>query len=108
MDDLDRILKTLEELEGVLKRNNYVGANPAALGRVQFLCDQMRGTNGYISEKAGQLRELASIFYSARRHLKYPGGGDRLYAEISYDLPSRIRGQVEHLKRSRLDQDGMS
>lgn len=105
MDDLQRILLHLDEIETVLKKNKYPGASSAALARIEFLVSQMRGVDSYISQKAGQLKELAGMFYSARRHLKYPGGADRLHADTLYDLPSRIRDQVEHLTRLRSEKD---
>lgn len=63
MDYLERVISSLEELESVLQRNSHPGTNEAALSRVQALCSNMRGEDTYISEKAGQLRELAGMFY---------------------------------------------
>ena len=101
MDDLQRVLQHLDELEAVLKQHNYPVANTGAMARIDNLVTRMRGVDSYISQKAGQLKELAGMFYSARRHLKYPGGSETLYAAILHDLPSRIRGQAEHIARLR-------
>lgn len=101
MDDLKRVLEHLDELDAVLKQHNYPGANAAAMARIDHLVTRIRGVDAYISEKSGQLKELAGMYYSARRHLKYPGGSDSLYTAIRYDLPSRIRDQAEHLARIR-------
>lgn len=103
MDDLQRVLQHLSEVEVVLKQYDYPGANPAALSRIEMLVTHMRGVDSYISEKAGQLKELAAVFYSARRHQKYPGGPERLHAVLLFDLPERIRGQAEHLLRQTPD-----
>lgn len=101
MDDLQRILQNLGEIEALLRKHDYPGANPSALSRIEFLVSQMRGADTYISEKAGQIAALAGMYYSARRHMKYPGGADRLHTDMLYDLPSRIRGQASHLERLR-------
>lgn len=103
MDDLQRVLQHLSEIEAVLQQYDYPGANPAALLRIGTLVAQMRGVDSYISEKAGQLKELAAVFYSARRHQKYPGGPEHLHAVLLLDLPGRIRGQAEHLLRQTPD-----
>ena len=101
MNDLQQILKDLGEVQAVLNSNNYPGENPSALAKIQFLTARLKGTDAYISEKAGRLASQAGLFYSARKHLKYPGGSDRLYAELTFDLPGRIQSQVETLARLR-------
>lgn len=101
MDNLNRVLEHLDELDALLKQHNGPGANAAAMARIDYLVARIRGVDAYISEKACQLRELAGMYYSARRHLKYPGGSDSLYSVIRYDLPGRIRDQAEHIARSR-------
>ncbi|MGF6694757.1 hypothetical protein M2318_004846 [Metapseudomonas resinovorans] len=102
MDELQRVLKNLEEIETILRRHDYPEPNPKALGRIQLLTAQMKGVDHYISEKVGRLANQAAVFYSARRHAN-PGS---LHAEISSDLPSRIRAQVNHLMRLAKNQDG--
>lgn len=101
MDELQRAKSALDQIEALLKKHCHAGVDPVALARIQSLTMELRGGDTYISEKAGQLRELASMYYSARRHLKYPGGTSSLYAAIAYDLPSRIGDQIEHIERMR-------
>lgn len=108
MDDLDQFENTLKQIEEVLRKHSDPGVNSIALSSIQRLCGNLRNGDSYIYEKAGQLSHLASIFYSARKHLKYQGGAERLYAEISYDLPGRISGQIDHLRRLRAQRSNMN
>jgi hypothetical protein len=101
MDNLNQVLQHLDELEALLKQHDAPGANASAMTRIDYLTARLRGVDAYISEKAGQLKELAGMYYSARRHLKYPGGSASLYSAIRYDLPGRIRDQAEYIARSK-------
>ena len=99
MDDLNQVLRTLDELTAHLKRNDRPGANQTALSRTRLLAAQLSGYDPYISEKAGLIADLANVFYSEVGHRKYPGGADSLLVEMSYDLPNRITQQVGRLQR---------
>lgn len=99
MDDLQQVLVSLNEIESILTKHDYPEPNPKALSRIRFLAAQMSGPDSYIAEKASRISALAAVFYSDKRHAKHQGGADRLLAEIAYDLPNRIRAQVEHLRR---------
>jgi hypothetical protein len=48
----------------------------------------------YIAEKAGEIADLAKIYYSARRHTKYRGGAEEIYSRIVNDLTNRIRQRL--------------
>ncbi|MNJ50835.1 hypothetical protein D3C77_461230 [compost metagenome] len=97
MEISQKILSTLNELEAVLRRHDEPGVNQSALRQVRSLCIGLKGHHAYITEKAGRIMSLADTYYSARRYLKYPGGPGALMAEMSFQLPNAIRGQVDYL-----------
>lgn len=105
MEDLQKALKYLEEIEQILNRHNYAEPNPNAVRRIRFLATQLLGIDAYIAEKASRIASLAAIFYSDRKHLRHPGGAQSLHTEMSYDLPSRIRGQISTLKGRAIQRD---
>lgn len=89
----------------ILNRHDYAEPNPNAVRRLRFLAAQLAGIDAYIGEKAARIASLADIFYSDRKHLRHPGGAKSLHTEMSYDLPNRIRGQINTLKSRRAQQD---
>ncbi|RJX81272.1 hypothetical protein [Pseudomonas sp. LS-2] len=99
MDDLQHVLVSLDEIEAILSKHDRPEPNPTVLSRIRFLAAQMSGRDSYISEKASRLAELAGVFYSEQRHARHQGGASGLLTEIAYDLPNRIRGQINHLRR---------
>lgn len=96
---LKDVLLVVEELEALLRRYDLPQPNPAVLNKVETLCVRMKGVDGYISEKAGSIQNLASQFFSARKHAKYPGGANQLHQQIAYALPHVIRQQANYLLR---------
>ena len=98
MEISQKILSALDQLETVLKRHDQPGENPSALRQVQSLCIGIKGHHDYIGEKAGRIMNLASIYYSDRKHLTHPGGDKALMTEMSYQLPNAIRSQVSYLE----------
>ncbi|MGA3683769.1 hypothetical protein [Pseudomonas graminis] len=110
MDDLQRVLTSLDEIEAILSQHDHPEPNPKALSRIRFLTAHMTGHDPYISEKASRIADLAGVFYSERKHAGHQGGASTLLVEIGYDLPNRIRGQVAYLlrghdKRSEINHD---
>jgi hypothetical protein len=99
MDDLQQILNSLDEIESTLNKHDCPEPNPQALSQVRLLCSRITGFDSYISEKASRISALAGVFYSDRKHTVHPRGASALLAEISYDLPNRIRAQIAHLRR---------
>ena len=99
MEISQKILATLDKLEGVLSRHDQPGSNSSALNQVRSICIDLKGHHAYITEKASRISQLAGIYYSDRQHLKYPGGHESLMAEMNFQLPNVIRSQLAHLKR---------
>lgn len=97
MEISQKILATLDKLDGVFRRHDQPGSNSSALGQVRSICIDLKGHHGYITEKASRISQLAAIYYSDRQHLKYPGGHESLMAEMNFQLPNVIRSQVHHL-----------
>lgn len=98
MEISQKILATLNKLEGVLSRHDQPGSNSSALKQVRSTCIDLKGHHPYITEKASRISQLAGIYYSDRQYLKYPGGHEALMAEMSFQLPNVIRSQLAHLK----------
>jgi hypothetical protein len=97
MEISQKILATLDKLDGVFRRHDQPGSNSSALSQVRSICIDLKGHHGYITEKAGRISQLAAIYYSDRQYLKHPGGHESLLAEMSFQLPNVIRSQVHYL-----------
>jgi hypothetical protein len=82
------------QIEAALNGQPYAAANASIPRRVRFLAAQLSGRDHYAAEKAYRIAELAQQFYSARKHAKYPGGAEALWAEMTHDLLGRIRSQA--------------
>lgn len=92
-------------MKRALRDNDYSGVNARALTAVNQAVIQLKGIDSYVSEKADKIRHLADTFYSAKKWLKYPGGPDRLHADMLHDLCGRISQQLDHLDRLRKSQE---
>ena len=88
------LIQVVREIEDALNEQSVAGPNERIPKRVRFLASQLSGRDRYAAEKAYKIVELAGIFYSTRRHAKYSGGADALWAEMTYDLLNRIRSQA--------------
>jgi len=96
----EEILQIASEIEAELNKQSIPGANEAIPRRVKFLAAQLSGRDRYAAEKAYQIAELAGIFYSERRHWKYPGGYTKLWTDMTFDLLGRIRTQAKNRQQS--------
>lgn len=98
MENTQRLRETLKRLEGFFRRYNVPGKDLKALRAVQQICIDLKGEDGYISEKAGRIAIVAGIYYSSG-YLRHPGGESALMSEMSFQLPNAIRSQITHLER---------
>jgi hypothetical protein len=96
MKTSERIVKVAAEIEAALNEYPIPVPNQVIPNRIRFLAAQLSGYDHYAAEKAYKIAELASIFYSARKHTKYRGGSDALWTEMTFDLLSRIRSQARN------------
>ncbi len=87
------IFQVASDIEAELNKQSMPGPNETIPKRVRFLAAQLSGRDSYAAEKAYKIAELAGIFYSARKHGKYPGGYQALWTDMTYDLIGRIRSQ---------------
>lgn len=88
------LLKIADEIEAVLNEGQIPTPNLVIPKRIRFLAAQIAAHDRYSAEKAYRIAELADIFYSARKHSKYPGGHTALWHEMTCDLLGRIRNQA--------------
>lgn len=98
MENTQRLREILKKLDDTFRRYNLPGKDLKALRAVQQICIDLKGENGYISEKAGRIAIVAGIYYSSG-YLKHPGGESALMSEMSFQLPNAIRSQISHLER---------
>lgn len=100
MDDQTRykILRLIDDLDGLLRANDQAQPNPAVLNQVQSLCMQLKPCDSYVSITASDLLEKAGRFYSARKHQRDAGGAATLHRDMVNDLLERMRTRVTHLK----------
>lgn len=87
------IFRVASEIETELNKQSMPGPNTSIPKRVRFHAAALSGRDSYAAEKAYRIAELAGIFYSARKHWKYPGGHQALWTDMTYDLLGRIRSQ---------------
>lgn len=94
MKTSERLTELADEIAKLLDENRVAVPNESAVRTLRFLAGQVRAWDSYAGEKAARIVDLAVIYYSARRHERYPGGPSMLYTEMSFDLLERIRGQA--------------
>jgi hypothetical protein len=95
MKTSQKIIKAAAEIEAALKTYPMPLPNQAIPNRIRFLAAQLSGCDRYAAENAYKIAELASIFYSARKHMEYNGGSDVLWTEMTIELINRIRNQAK-------------
>lgn len=88
-----------DKIEGYFKENAFPVSNEPVLRRIRFMCGQIGGLDRDVAEKAGDIANLASIFFSARKHREYPGGAEEICNRIIYELLPRIRTLAKRLER---------
>lgn len=91
----EQIIKVAAEIEAVLNECPIPTPSQSIPKRIYFLAGQLSGCDQYAMEKAYEISGLASIYYSARKHTKYPGGSDALWTKMTLDLLGRIRSQAQ-------------
>lgn len=88
------IYQIATEIETELNKQSLPGPNATIPKRIRFIAAELSGRDHYAAEKAAELALLADTFYSARKHWKYPGGYEKLWADMTIDLLHRIRKQA--------------
>ncbi|HNT26572.1 MAG TPA: hypothetical protein PKH10_00200 [bacterium] len=91
----EKIIKVAAKIEAVLNECPTPTPNQSIPRRIHFLAGQLSGCDHYAMEKAYEIAHWASIFYSARKHAKYPGGSSSLWTKMALDLLERIRTQAK-------------
>lgn len=91
-------MEIASEIEALLQKNDSPNPNPVAIKKLSSLANQIQPWDSYAGEKAHKIVSLANIYYSDRKHFKYPGGAENLYVEMSFDLLNRIKRQAEIYK----------
>ena len=86
------------EIEAELNKQASAYPNQTIPNRIRFLAAQLSGYDHYAAEKAYQIAGLAAIFYSDRKHTKYPGGSNAIWYEMTFDLLGRIKSQARTRK----------
>lgn len=92
----EKIIGVAAEIEAVLNECPIPTPNQFIPDRIRFLAGQLSGCDHYAMEKAYEISRLASIFYSARKHAKYPGGSAALWAKMTFGLLGDIRSQAKN------------
>lgn len=92
----EKIIKLAAEIETILNEGPMPTPNQSIPIRIRFLAGQLSGCDHYAMEKAYEISRLASIFYSARKHAKYPGGSAVLWAKMTFGLLENIRTQAKN------------
>lgn len=103
--DWDRFFMLVAEFEDDLNENAVAMENLSAVRRLKFRLMEISSYDRYIAEKAGEISEHLGILFSARRHKKYPGGADEVYAKITNDLLGRIRQRATLIRRALAEGD---
>ncbi len=98
MKTSESIIQAVSEIERILNANPAAASNPFVPRQIRFIANQLGGHDTYAAEKAHRIAELSEIFYSARKHMKYPGGAASLRAEMIFDLIERMRSQAQARK----------
>jgi hypothetical protein len=94
MTNSNDMRKIIDEIEGIIKSNNVPEPKPFIVQRISFLVSYLIPFDSYVAEKAGEISDLAKIYYSARKHKKYRGGAEEIYRRIVHDLLNRIRQRL--------------
>ena len=94
MNTSDEIESVAAAIETLLHANRLAVANTSMPARIKFLAARLSSCDHDAAEKAYEIASLASIFYSARKHMTYPGGSERLWAQMTFELLGRIRGRA--------------
>lgn len=98
MSPSEEIAALADRLEGCFKENAFPVPNEPVLRCIKFMCGQIGALDRDVAEKAGDIANLASLFFSARKHRAYSGGSEEIYNRIVYELLPRIRTLAKHIE----------
>jgi len=79
------------DIEAVLDDFPFAEPNKIALERLRALTSRIAKVLPSAATDAHRLFELATLFYSERRHARVPGGAAALYAEMREEALVRLR-----------------
>ena len=88
------ILGLVSKIESELDRCQMPIPNEDIPRKIERLASKLSSVDTYASEKAYQIASYSKMYYSVRKHDKYPGGATELWHFIRVDLPHRIRRQA--------------
>lgn len=98
MNPSEEIAVLADKLEKYFKENASPVPDEPVLRRINFLCGQIGALDRDVDEKAGEIANLASLFFSARKHRAYSGGSEEIYNRIVYELLPRIRTLAKRIE----------
>ena len=90
------LLNIVAQIKTLLEENPVATPNPSVVNRLNFLASQASAKDQYAARHIYKIAELADIFYSDRKHEKYRGGADRLWAAMTFDHLGRIKSQASN------------
>lgn len=96
MKTSDEIQKIADEILEVLEANRVATPNDYAVNRLRFLASRLHGKHTSASEKARKIANIATTFYSIRKHANAQYGATGLHHEMT-SLVGQIR-RAAHLK----------
>ena len=103
----DRLFKLIDEFKEKFETNSAAMENPALLRGLKFQLSEISSYDHYIAEKAGEISSLLDIFFSARKHKRYPGGASAVYSRIVHDLLGSIRQRVKSIRAGLVEGTGV-
>lgn len=103
MDRPKLIRSAADQLENILKDNDVPRENPEVVSAIERIARSMNGVSSYSYEKAAELSSWADIYYSARKHQKYPGGARELYRIMLYVLIGSMRDDADMFENNAKD-----
>lgn len=106
--DWDRFFKLVDEFMEKFEANSAAMENPALLRGLKFQLSEISSYDHYIAEKASEIASLLDIFFSARKHKKYPGGASAVYSRIVHDLLGRIRQRAKIVRAELAGDNGVT
>lgn len=90
------LLRTCDQLDTLLASARPAN-DPTRLQAIQTLCTQLKGWDGYLTEKANNLANYSAMLLSARKHQQYPGGAEALSHQLRQTTMQNIRERLERL-----------
>jgi hypothetical protein len=100
MKTSETIEKIASDIETVLNEHSFSVPNDFVPMRIRFLAAQLNGLDRDAARYAYKIAAHADIFYSTRKHAKYPGGAEALWAEMVFGFLNVIKSRAQLRKES--------